>query len=216
VKGIDRPENICLDTQREGRGTAMTYLAQMVGWQSGQADHASHDLAALRAAQLGDRDTFVQVIAAYDATVFRLAWNYTQSASAATDIYEAVFTTAYRLLPSYSGQESFLIWLFRIAARCCLAYRSSARTLPDLSAPLGVNVPGVNMPIDARIPIRLRQSLMQLPARDRLVFILRHELQFKTATIARMLDSDEHTVQSCLTRAFLMLRTAAYRIGTRQ
>jgi len=159
----------------------------------------------LLGAQLGDRDTFVRIIAGYDATVFRLAWNFTQSASAATDIYQAVFTTAYKLLPSYKGEDSFLIWLFRIATRACLAY-GSAR-------PGAITADG---PDDARIPIRLRQSLMQLPPRDRLVFIMRHELQFKAATIARMLSTDEHTVQCSLTRAFLMLRAAARGIATRQ
>ena len=184
----------------------MHYLAHMSNWHSTPSTNdVRDDSAAIRSAQLGDRDTFVRIIAAYDATVFRLAWNFTQSPSAATDIYETVFTTAYRLLPSYKGEESFLVWLFRIATRCCLAYR-----------PLRPTVPGVAGPDESRIPIRLRQALMQLTARDRLVFILRHELQFKAATIARMLSTDEHTVQCSLTRAFLMLRTAARGIATRQ
>jgi RNA polymerase sigma-70 factor, ECF subfamily len=189
-----------------GTGT-MHYLAHISNWNSPPpTSDVRDDSAAIRSAQLGDRDTFVQLIAAYDATVFRLAWNFTQSASAATDIYEAVFTTAYRLLPSYKGEESFLVWLFRIATRCCLTYRSPLRSM----------VHDVAGPDESRIPIRLRQALMQLTVRDRLVFILRHELQFKAATIARMLSTDEHTVQCSLTRAFLLLRTAARGIATRQ
>lgn len=166
-------------------------------------------LATRNSESLADRDAFVRIIAGYDATVFRLAWNFTQSASAATDIYQTVFTTAYKLLPSYTAEESFLIWIFRIATRTCLAY-GGARP-----GAIPADEPGFS-PNDARIPIRLRQSLMQLPARDRLVFIMRHELQFKAATIARMLATDEHAVQCSLTRAFLMLRSAARGIATRQ
>jgi len=184
----------------------MHYLAQMIGWQGGASHSTTDDAAAIRSAQLGDRDTFVRIISAYDSMVFRLAWNYTQSAAAATDIYETVFTTAYRLLPSYRGEETFLVWLFRIATRCCLAYKPGRREAMDV----------VNGPDDARTPIRLRQSLMQLTSRDRLVFVLRHELQFKAATISRMLDTDECAVQSSLTRAFVMLRMAAKGIATRQ
>jgi RNA polymerase sigma factor (sigma-70 family) len=198
----------------------MAYVAQMIGWHDGPRGRAHDDAEALRAAQLGDRDIFVQIIASYDALVFRLAWNFTQSLSAATEIYEAVFTTAYRLLPSYNGGDSFLIWLFRIATRCCLAYVSAATASrrvrawwPGDEAGLG---PARLSPEDARIPVRLRQAMMQLDGRDRLVFILRHELQFKTTTIARMIDAPEHSVQTSLSRAFLMLRNAARAIGTRQ
>ena len=184
----------------------MHYLTQMIGWQGGASHSTTDDAAAIRSAQLGDRDTFVRIISAYDSMVFRLAWNYTQSAAAATDIYETVFTTAYRLLPSYRGEETFLVWLFRIATRCCLAYKPGRREAID----------SANCPDDARTPIRLRQSLLQLTARDRLVFVLRHELQFKAATISRMLDTDEHTVQTSLTRGFVLLRMAAKGIATRQ
>lgn len=187
----------------------MNYVVQRMGWHGAPQGHAATDADAIRVAQRGDRDTFVQLIAGYDAIVFRLAWNHTQSAAAASDIYETVFTTAYRLLPSYTGEDSFLIWLFRIATRCCLAYS------PRSAAPRN-SWPGESGPDDARIPIRLRQALMQLSARDRLVFILRHEMQFKTATIARMLDADDSAVHVSLTRAFLMLRGAARGIATRQ
>ena len=124
-------------------------------------------------------------------------------------IYETAFTTAYRLMPSYSSTDSFLIWLFRIATQCCLAYASVPRRT-------GAAWQGGEGPDDTRIPSRLRQAMMQLSARDRLVFVLRHELQFKTATIARMLNADENLVQTSLTRAFVMLRIAAKGIGTRQ
>jgi DNA-directed RNA polymerase specialized sigma24 family protein len=202
----------------------------MIGWHDGPRGRAHDDDAALRAAQLGDPDTFVQIIASYDALVFRLAWNFTQSLSAATEIYEAVFTTAYRLLPSYTSGDSFLIWIFRIATRCSLAYVSGPTASRRVRAwwpgddtglgPNGMGAAGLGPaglgPDAARIPVRLRQALMQLDRRDRLVFILRHELQFKTATIARMIDAPEHSVQTSLTRAFLMLRNAARAIGTRQ
>jgi RNA polymerase sigma-70 factor, ECF subfamily len=190
----------------------MAYMAHIMGWHSSErhnarADDAPADSNAIRDAQLGNRETFVRLISSYDTAVFRLAWNFTQSAGDAAEIYEQVFTAAYRLLPSYSGKDSFLVWLFRIATGCCLAYspKPGARN----SWPGGA-------PDDARIPLRLQQAMMQLSPRDRLVFVLRHELQFKSATIARMLDTPESMVQSALTRAFFMLRTAAQAIGIRQ
>jgi DNA-directed RNA polymerase specialized sigma24 family protein len=179
----------------------------MVAWQTGTAQQARPEGNEIRSAQLGDRDMFVKAISGYDSAVFRLAWSFTQSASDAMQIYETTFTTAYRLMPSYNN-DSFLIWVFRIATQCCLAYASGPRRASSWESAQG--------PGDARIPARLRQAVMQLSARDRLVFVLRHELQFKTATIARMLSTDEHAVQTSLTRAFLMLRNAAKAIGIRQ
>jgi RNA polymerase sigma factor (sigma-70 family) len=187
------------------------YAARMVGLQGDAPNHARSNLDIVRSAQLGDRDSFVRMITAYDAAVFRLGWNFTQSATAATEIYETVFTTAYRLLPSYAEGDSFLIWLFRIATRSCLAHSAVAQRGRGAKA----LVPGEG-PDDARIPSRLRQAMLQLTARDRLVFILRHELQFKAATIARILDADEHSIHAALNRAFCTLRIAAQGIGIRQ
>lgn len=64
----------------------------------------------------GDLDQYRHIVRTFEADVFRLAAPLLGSRSAAEDVTQDVFVTAYRRLDSFDMAEPFLPWLLGIAA----------------------------------------------------------------------------------------------------
>src|SRR5919107_1249173 len=84
------------------------------------SDSSDETLAARAAA--GDGHAFEQIVARYEARVFRLACRLT-SETDAPDVLQETFLQVYRNLPSFRGEAQLGTWLYRIATNAALMLR---------------------------------------------------------------------------------------------
>ena len=147
----------------------------------------------------------------------------------AEDLVQEAYLRAWRGLGRFEGRSSVRRWLYKIATTACLTALEtrSRRPLPSglgapsddhqvATAPRERSVPwlqpapdglfGADDPaaiVAGRAGLRLAfiAALQFLPARQRAVLVLRDVLAFRTAEVAKMLDTTVAAVDSALRRA---------------
>jgi RNA polymerase sigma-70 factor (ECF subfamily) len=160
----------------------------------------------VRAARLGDKEAFQQLIFRYDRLVLAFSLHVTRSEEEARRIYERVFLTAFNCLADATAEPSFFIWIYRIAARCCQEHLQK-ESKPSWTRHWHQSQSQklrVERPKDARTETQL---FSRLSIRERLVFVLAHYSRLRIGTIAEILNVPEVSVKNALSRAFYKLRT---------
>jgi len=185
------------------------------------ADPSDETLAARAAA--GDDHAFEEIVARFEARVFRLACRLT-SDTEAPDVLQETFLQVYRNLPSFRGESQFGTWLFRIATNAALMLRRAHARRPTES--LEVFLPrfderGVHVEMPAQLQIasqadelldrqalaeKARAGIARLPDMYRDAFVLRDLEELSTADVAQVLGVEPATVRQRVHRARLMLR----------
>jgi RNA polymerase sigma-70 factor (ECF subfamily) len=191
-------------------------------------------------AHAGDRAAFETLVRMHDRSVLRLALRLVRTEDEARDIYQESFLKAYRSLGQFRGDASFGTWLLRIVTTVCLDHLRRRAGRPE-AVPLDGTAAGAREarsgaavhgrassfepPDDhpdrdperalARREIRRRiaAALATLPARERMVFLLRHDQGMRLRLIADLLGTTEDTVKNCLFRAHRHLREALGDLG---
>src|SRR5688572_32922375 len=77
----------------------------------------------------GDDSAFEDIVARYQARVFRLACRLTTDTDA-PDVLQETFLQVYRHLASFRGESQFSTWLYRIATNAALMHRRASRRRP--------------------------------------------------------------------------------------
>jgi RNA polymerase sigma-70 factor (ECF subfamily) len=160
-----------------------------------------------------DPEALRELVAAYSARVFGLAYRLTGSRDAAEDIMQETFLRMVRGIEEYDHSGRFEAWLFRISANLA---RDRARQRGRRGEPC---------PLDEGIPLRARAdvdpaaglarrelgdklavSLARLPAADREVLLLRHYGELSFREIAELLGVPLGTALARAHRAMEKLR----------
>lgn len=181
------------------------------------------ETALIRAAQQGDRAAFEQLVQAYDQSVLRLAMNTLRSPEDARDVYQEAFLRVYRNLHTFRFDCSFHTWLYRIVTNLCLDQLRKRQVRKEESAVLVT----ANGPLDrmdavpeervdgdpqrnlfsGEIRRRLKELLLQLTPRERMVFELRHYQGLRLRRIGEILGTTEEAAKNCLFRATQKMRS---------
>jgi RNA polymerase sigma-70 factor (ECF subfamily) len=185
------------------------------------AEPSDETLAARAAA--GDDRAFEEIVARYEARVFRLACRLTSDTDA-PDVLQETFLQVYRHLPSFRGESQFGTWLYRIATNAGLMLRRARTRRPVESLEAffprfddqGVHV---NTPAELQIAAhadelldrqllagKARAAIARLPDIYRDAFVLRDLEEMSTADVAQVLDVEPATVRQRVHRARLLLR----------
>ena len=174
-------------------------------------------------AQAGDRAAFETLVRMHDRSVLRLALRLMRTEDEARDIYQESFLKAYRSLGQFRGDASFGTWLLRIVWTVCLDHLRRRAGQPEalpFQGSASLEPPDDHPDRDperalARREIRRRlaAALATLPARERMVFVLRHDQGMRLRPIADLLGTTEDTVKNCLFRAHRHLREALGDLG---
>jgi RNA polymerase sigma-70 factor (ECF subfamily) len=170
----------------------------------------------IQAAQAGNKAALRELFEQNRRRIFGLAYQYTKNAEDAEDILQETFIKAFRSLASYriEREGGFGAWLFRIGVNASIDYlrRHKARRAEAGEAALSA-VPAHGSDVDPEETRRLnewreriRASLDSLSAKQRMVFLLRHENQFSIREIAHELRCTEGSVKTHLFRAVAALR----------
>jgi RNA polymerase sigma-70 factor, ECF subfamily len=173
------------------------------------------DLLLVAASKNGDQDAFAQLVQRYQRRVFNLVYRMLQQYEEATEITQETFLAAWQGLPSFRGDARFPTWLYRIAYNCSLKQLEQRKRDRALQVALETeqvledasNETRANAEIDARDRQALIQEhLSHLPAKYRIVLILRH-LQDKTyEEMAEILTMPIGTIKTHLFRARNLLK----------
>ena len=169
------------------------------------------NLAHLAAA--GDTSAFEQLYQRHFRRVFALCLRMTRNSAEAEDITQETFIQVFRHLAGFRREAAFTTWLHRLAVNQVLMHfrRRGVRleqTTADGEVPehrvAGRGAAG-QVPVVERLA--LEDSIAQLPAGYRLIFILHDVEGYDHPEIARMVGCAVGTSKSQLHKARLRLRS---------
>ena len=173
------------------------------------------DLLLVAASKNGDQDAFAQLVQRYQRLVFNLVYRMLQHYEEATEITQETFLAAWQALPAFRGDARFPTWLYRIAYNCSLKQlelRKRDRALQvALEAEQILENANNEQRANAEIDARDRQALIQeqlshLPAKYRIVLILRHLQDMTYEEMAEILTMPIGTIKTHLFRARNLLK----------
>ena len=168
------------------------------------------DLQLVAASKSGDQDAFAQLVQRYQRRVFNLVYRMLQQYEEANEITQETFLAAWQGLPAFRGDARFSTWLHRIAYNCCLKQLEQRKRDKALQVALQAEqaLEGANRdkPADAELDAHVRQALIRehlshLPAKYRIVLILRHLQDMTYEEMAEILTMPIGTIKTHLFRA---------------
>lgn len=167
------------------------------------------------ASKRGDQDAFAQLVQRYQRRIFNLVYRMLQQYEEANEITQETFLAAWQGLPSFRGEARFATWLYRIAYNCALKQletRKRDRALQTaLQAEQALEGESTFESASAQIDVREQQALVQehlshLPAKYRIVLILRHLQDMTYEEMAEILTMPVGTIKTHLFRARNLLK----------
>jgi RNA polymerase sigma-70 factor, ECF subfamily len=173
------------------------------------------DLLLVAASKNGDQDAFAQLVQRYQRRVFNLVYRMLQQYEEATETTQETFLAAWQGLPAFRGDAQFPTWLYRIAYNCSLkqlARRKRDRALQvALEAEKSLEDANDERREKAELDTHDRQILVQehlshLPAKYRIVLILRHLQDMTYEEMAEILTMPIGTIKTHLFRARNLLK----------
>jgi RNA polymerase sigma-70 factor (ECF subfamily) len=167
------------------------------------------------ASKKGDQDAFAQLVQHHQRRVFNLVFRMLQQYEEANEVTQETFLAAWQGLPSFRGEARFSTWLYRIAYNCALKQlehrkRDRAIQLEVQAEHIVANV-SREQRVDAELETRARQALVhehlaKLPAKYRIVLVLRHLQDMTYEEMAEILTLPIGTIKTHLFRARNLLK----------
>jgi len=180
--------------------------------------------ALIEAARCGDAEAFGVIVSRYMPKALAYARQLTGNSEDAQDLVQDAFIKAYKGLGSFKGESRFNTWFFRVLSNVCLDHLRKASFLkkvfffsagggdeeakdPLETAPDTHPSSSPDMGLEQKeLRAALEKALGALPARQRAVFLLKHNEGMTLMEIAAVLGISEGAVKSHLARAVTALR----------
>jgi len=165
----------------------------------------------------GDSQAFALLVRRYEAPLYGYLHRMLQNSADAKDVFQETFLRLYRNLHRFRADGRFKPWVYRIAAnlardRLRARKRRGEELLNGLTARCEAAAPAMAQPDEAagaaETAQRIEAALAQLPAKQRLVFLLARYEGLAYGDIARMLRIPVGAVKSRMNKAvqFLLRR----------
>ncbi|GHO43674.1 RNA polymerase sigma factor [Ktedonospora formicarum] len=167
------------------------------------------------ASQAGNQDAFASLVQRHQRRVFNLVYRMLQSYEEANEITQETFLAAWQGLSSFRGDARFSTWLYRIAYNCCLKQLEMRKRDKALQAAIQeehlLDLAGEENAAMTQIEAADRQSLVHehlstLPAKYRIVLVLRHLQDMTYEEMAEILTMPIGTIKTHLFRARNLLK----------
>src|SRR5712692_4488433 len=167
------------------------------------------------ASKHGDQDAFAQLVQQHQRRVFNLVFRMLGQYEEANEVSQETFLAAWQGLPSFRGDACFSTWLYRIAYNCALKQLEQRKH--DIALQVVVQAEqvvantGREEPVDAALERHARQALVhehlsELPAKYRIVLVLRHLQEMTYEEMAEILTMPIGTIKTHLFRARNLLK----------
>ena len=174
-----------------------------------------NDAFLVAASKQGDQDAFAQLVQRYQRRIFNLVFRILQQYDEATEITQETFLAAWQGLPSFRGDARFPTWLYRIAYNCSLKQLEHRRRDRALQAAIEaehvLQHADDSTRADTELEAHDRQTMIQeqissLPAKYRIVLVLRHLQEMTYEEMAEALTMPIGTIKTHLFRARNLLK----------
>jgi RNA polymerase sigma-70 factor, ECF subfamily len=168
------------------------------------------DVQLVAASKGGDQDAFAQLVQRYQRRVFNLVYRMLQQYEEANETTQETFLAAWQGLPAFRGDARFATWLYRIAYNCSLKQLEQRKRDKALQVALEAEQDNAKL-TDTEMDVRDRQALVRehlshLPAKYRIVLILRHLQDMTYEEMAEILTMPIGTIKTHLFRARNLLK----------
>jgi RNA polymerase sigma-70 factor (ECF subfamily) len=178
----------------------------------GAVEAGALDTELVRAARLGDRVAFEELLGRHGPGLYRYAIRSTRNVADAQDVVQETFVGAWRGLDGFDGRSSVRTWLFAILHRKIVdQHRRRPREEPvselpeDPAASAQLSVAATPGPFDtassAELVRALDAALRRLPYRQRACWILVEVDGLAQPEVARVLGLTPDAVRGQLYRA---------------
>jgi RNA polymerase sigma-70 factor (ECF subfamily) len=173
------------------------------------------DTQLVKASQQGDQDAFALLVQKHQRRVFNVSLRMLRDYEEASEVTQEAFLAAWQGLPSFRGEACFATWLYRIAYNCSLRQLEQHKRERALQGAIQAEqiLEEVNKErqVEDILELRGRQTLVReqmenLPARYRIVLILRHLQDMTYEEMADMLTMPVGTIKTHLFRARHLLK----------
>jgi len=167
------------------------------------------------ASRSGDQDAFAQLVQRHQRRVFNLVFRMLQQYEEASEITQETFLAAWQGLPAFRGDALFSTWLYRIAYNCCMKQLEQRKRDRALQAAMLAEHILQRRDTDERARTELevhglqdliREHLSMLPAKYRVVLVLRHLQDMTYEEMAEILTMPIGTIKTHLFRARNLLK----------
>jgi RNA polymerase sigma-70 factor (ECF subfamily) len=182
------------------------------------------DTELIQAINSGRQDLFYDLVKRYEKSLYNFGLRMCDNPSDAEDMVQDTFLNVFKYLEGFRHETKFRNWLYRVATSACLKKKRRSKYAPDRELSLDEFLPAdesavsMDLPRWASQPLELvldgelggviRQALLDLPEKYRLVVVLRDVEGFTTQETAEILDLTPTNIKVRLHRARLFLREA--------
>ena len=170
----------------------------------------------LARAQAGDASAFAALVRQHQSMVFSLALHTLRSRPAAEDLAQEVFLELYRSLGRLESAAHATSWLRRVTTHRCIDEIRRRRVRPEHGMDTLPEQGASPRSRELFLEGRLHELVATLPARARMVVVLRYQEELDPAEIAETLRMPINTVKSHLRRSLAALRARLMGQGTGQ
>ncbi len=164
------------------------------------------DAEIITAVLAGRREIFADLVARYERVVHAVAMGILRDHHAAQDICQETFIAAYRALGTLRETSTFGTWIIRIARNQALSCVRRQRPEPPLDAAPEPSTHDTHGRLNASAD-RLLSAVMELPAHERAVVMLRYFAGHSLEAISNMTGQPVGTIGGQLHRARARLRS---------
>jgi len=182
------------------------------------------DTELIRAINSGRQDHFYELVKRYEKSLYNFGLRMCDNPSDAEDMVQDTFLNVFKYLEGFRYETKFRNWLYRVATSACLKKKRRSKYAPDRELSLEAFLPedesavSTDIPRWASQPLEqvldgelngiIRQALLELPEKYRLVIVLRDVEGFTTQETAEILGLTPTNIKVRLHRARLFLREA--------
>jgi RNA polymerase sigma-70 factor, ECF subfamily len=173
------------------------------------------DIELVAASKAGNQDAFALLVQRHQRRVFNLVFRMLQQYEEANEVTQDTFLAAWQGLHSFRGDARFSTWLYRIAYNCSLKRLEQLKRDNALQAAVqaeqSLQEEGCDERAQAEMEARERQALVRehlsmLPAKYRVVLVLRHLQEMTYEEMAEILTMPIGTIKTHLFRARNLLK----------
>ncbi len=180
------------------------------------------DSALIRAINDGGADRFTELVDRYEKKLYNFGLRVCGDPHDAEDLVQDTFLNVFRYLGSFRFETKFKNWLYRVAASVCMKKRRRSKYAPDRELSLEEFLPKEGEAVPEQVPDwatdpakqvlndelsrLLKDAILELPDKYRVVVILRDLEDFSTEESAQILGISPANVKVRLHRGRLFLR----------
>ena len=180
------------------------------------------DYELIKAINAGRHELFQELVQRYELKLYNFGLRVCGDIPDAEDLVQDTLLNVFRYLKDFRYETKFKNWLYKIATSTCIKRRRKSKFAPDKELSQeefipknDTQIPGevpdwARMPLDQLLNEELsnviKEAILTLPEKYRLVFVLRDLEGFSTAETAQILNLKLSNIKVRLHRARLYMR----------